>query len=199
MYFGVAWLGRASVTNDDKTCADTFKSMVMHYGSNNEARGIAWPREAACVARRLRKQDIEKRLAICERKEREPLMTWRVLQAAFKTSPAVVGSALKGGAVQWRAMLGAARAEVAPAPAVHEKPVFLALVIEAVVVDNVVVKIRHRDVDGGQWVEAETGSIADVVAGFAADGWDMVGFARVPGSRGGAFAGTYECLLRARD
>nr|MDO8114573.1 hypothetical protein [Candidatus Sigynarchaeota archaeon] len=171
----------------------------MHYGSNNEARGISWPREAACVARRLRKQDIEKRLAICERKERKPWMTYRALQAAFKTSPAIVGSALKGGAAQWRAMLGVGKPMVAAAPVVPERPVFLALVIEAVVVDNVVVKMRHRDADGGQWIEAETGSIADVVAGFAADGWDMVGFARVPGSRGGAFAGTYECLLRARD
>ena len=106
---------------------------------------------------------------------------------------------MKGGAAQWRAMLGDGKAEVAAAPVVPERPVFLALVIEAVVVDNVIVKVRHRDVDGGQWVEVETGSIADVVAGFAADGWDMVGFARVPGSRGGAFAGTYECLLRARD
>nr|MDO8114558.1 hypothetical protein [Candidatus Sigynarchaeota archaeon] len=178
---------------------ETFKSKVMHYGSNDEAQSLAWRREAIGVARRLRKQDIEKRLAICERKEREPWMTWRALQAAFKTSPAVVGSALTGGTAQWRTMLGGAKPEGVATPAVHEKPVFLALVIEAVVVDNVIVKIRHRDADGGQWVEAETGSIADVVAGFAADGWDIIGFARVPGSRGGAFAGTYECLLRARD
>ena len=151
--------------------------------------------------RNLRRDEVEKRLAICEAVLREPALRYRELVARFGTSPAVVRSALKEGAAKWAGMLGKPVPEAIGGKAAEP-------VTKRDAWEHFSIVVRGRFADGdwaygtqeqGQadWTTTDAAVLADVLDGFGSDGWELASAVAINHGHA-AFTGTWEVLFKRK-
>jgi len=151
--------------------------------------------------RRLRRTEIERRLAICEAKRDNPDLRYIEIQEQFHAGPSIVASALKGGIDTWLEMLGRAPAKAEGTTSAQAgKPASTKweyIGVEISSVENADGSISYRARDDG---EAELGiaglkAMAGVLGAYGKLGWELAGIEKI--SKGAAaFAGVWEAVFK---
>jgi len=152
--------------------------------------------------RKLRRSEIELRVAICKAVDDDPTLRYVDLQERFDTSAYTVARALEGDMATWTAMLGKGRA--APGTGAREVPA-----AEAGEAEHAVVAIRGiasddgkpsyllLDEDTGKWEDVPGTTPVDALAGHFNMGFEVV--AAIKTERGaGPRVGAWEVWLKRR-
>nr|MDO8084350.1 hypothetical protein [Candidatus Sigynarchaeum springense] len=151
--------------------------------------------------RRLRRPEIERRLAICEAYQQDPTLRYVDLQARFHAGPSIVASALKGGADTWLRMLGRAppgadgSSTPLPAKATSTGWEYLGVEIRSIASSGGTITYEARD--EGETEPGVEGAkrLADVLGAYGKLGWELAGIEKV-GRGGGAFDGAWEVVFK---
>nr|MDO8083394.1 hypothetical protein [Candidatus Sigynarchaeum springense] len=152
--------------------------------------------------RRLRKDEVERRLAICEAFEQEPTLRYVDLQARFHAGPSIVASALKGGKDEWLRLLGrapASKTDVAPSASPGKPAITRWEYIGVGIASSVTAAgaLSYKAQDEGDSEPGITGlaSLGDLLGAYGKLGWELAGLTKT-GKGDGVFAGTWEAVFK---
>jgi hypothetical protein len=150
---------------------------------------------------RLRRAEIERRLAICEAYQQDPNLRYVDLQARFHTGPSIVASALKGGADTWLIMLRRAPPKVeCSTPAMPGKSSgtrweYLCVEIKSAVDAGGAIMFAAKEAGEDDPDLEGVKKVASVLGWYGKLGWELAGFKKV-GKGGGAFDGAWEAVFK---
>lgn len=156
--------------------------------------------------RRLRRSEIELRIAICKAVQDDPTLRYVDLQERFSTSAYTVARALEGDVEQWTALLGkgAAARAVAQESAAPGQPMPAKEEVEHAVVairggtgDDGKVTYSILDDTTGTWDTAAGTTPLDALAGHFKMGFEIVAVMK-PERGAGPLAGTWEVWLKRK-
>jgi len=151
--------------------------------------------------RRLRRAEIERRLAICEAYQQDTNLRYVDLQARFHAGPSIVASALKGGIDTWLIMLGRAPPKVeGSAPALPGKSTgtrweYIGVEIKSAVDAGGAITFAAKEAGEKDPDLEGVKRLADVLGWYGKLGWELAGFEKV-GKGGGAFDGAWEAVFK---
>ncbi|MBN2153346.1 MAG: hypothetical protein JW839_17970 [Candidatus Lokiarchaeota archaeon] len=155
--------------------------------------------------RRLRRVEVERRLAICQAKEEDPTLRYVDLQVRFHAGPSIVAIALKAGADTWLLMLGRAPAKAkakdngiaSSSDRTSDRWEYLAVEVSSIEGGEGTITYQARDDGDEEPGITGVATMADALGAYGKLGWELAGMQKV-GRGGVAFAGAWEAVFKRR-